>query len=478
MNMNDIDKVDVAIIGAGASGLMAAVAASAPASASGLMAAVAASAPAASNGAGASSSVSATAANAAIGANATTNANTAIGANAAADATVVLIERNDRPGRKLSITGKGRCNITNGAEKEQFMRNIPGNGKFLFSAFSKMSNLDIVAFFERLGVGVALERGGRYFTKSGSARDVTDALANKAVNQGVRIICNERVSSIRHTDLDALRDYRYKIALKNNRAVLSKSVIIATGGLAYPSTGSTGDGYKFAESFGHTIIPPRPSLVPLETVESWPCELSGLTLKNVTLKIYSPGGGIKLFSKLGEMLFTHFGISGPLVLSASRALLDRGFAGSSARIDLKPGLSDEMLRARIERDFELYGKKRMRNAMVDLLPKRLIPVLLNSAGIDPECRADTIGKAGIARLSEAMKGLALTISAARPASEAIITAGGVKTSEINPATMESKLSPGLFFCGEVIDVDAYTGGYNLSIAFATGHVAGKSAIRA
>jgi len=441
--------------------------------------------------------------------------------------TVIILERNERPGRKLSITGKGRCNITNNAEKEQFMRNIPGNGKFLFSAFSKLSNLDIVAFFEGNGVGVALERGGRYFTESGSAREVTEALVGISERQGVQIICGARVTSASveyvvyadddagkgkdavagicaaNADTDAhpgcnadgnptdgnptdinpakcnpviRQPYRFLLKYRNGQALRSRCIIIATGGVSYPATGSTGDGYRLAESFGHTVIQPRPSLVPLETAEGWRRELTGLSLKNVTLKMFSPDGR-KLFSKLGEMLFTHFGVSGPLVLSASRALLDHGFTGCIAKIDLKPGLSDEKLRARILRDFEMFSKKSLKNAMSELLPSRLIPVVIASAGFGTEQRADSIGKAGAAKLSEAMKGLAMTISAARPMSEAIITAGGVNVNEINPATMESKIVPGLFFCGEVIDVDAYTGGFNLSIAFATGHVAGQSAAK-
>ena len=399
-------------------------------------------------------------------------------ANAAAaqkPAGVVIFERNGRAGRKLSITGKGRCNITNNAEKEQFMRNIPGNGNFLFSAFSKMSNRDIVSFFERNGVGVTLERGDRFFTKSGSAREVTDMLVGMAEDRGVNIVFNARVASVKpaiSADADVLR--RFEIKLADGRIFFARSVILATGGITYPSTGSTGDGYRFAEGFGHSISQPRPSLVPLETVETWPYGLTGLSLKNVTLKLYSPDGG-KVFSKLGEMLFTHFGVSGPLVLSGSRALLDYGFKGCTAKIDLKPGLSDEKLRARIARDFQLYSKKSLRNAMADLLPARLIPVVIAEAGLVPETRADTVGKAGAAKLSEVLKGLKLTIKAPRPASEAIVTAGGVRTAEINPSTMESKLTPGLYFCGELIDVDAYTGGFNLSIAFATGHVAGTSA---
>ena len=439
---------------------------------------------------------------------------------------VTVFERNDRPGRKLSITGKGRCNITNSAEKEQFMRNIPGNGKFLFSAFSKMSNNDIVSFFNRVGVETTLERGGRYFTKSGSAREVTDKLVCAAESNGANILCGARVMSIRLTAPAAAATTapataatspagpaaanapaatapaattapataapashafvtvpadgagrRFALRLKDGRTAYANCVILATGGVTYPSTGSTGDGYKFAAAFGHTIIAPRPSLVPLETVEQWPSRLSGLTLKNVSLSLYSPGGK-KLFSKLGEMLFTHFGVSGPLVLSGSRALLDCGFAGCAAKIDLKPGLSDEKLRARIARDFEFYAKKQLANAMADLLPARLIPVVIEYAGLEPALRADRAGAAGVAKLSETLKNLPLSISAARPPDEAIVTAGGVRTDEINPAAMESKIVPDLYFCGELIDVDAYTGGFNLSIAFATGHVAGFSAAAA
>ena len=394
---------------------------------------------------------------------------------------VVLLERNDKPGRKLSLTGKGRCNITNNAEKEQFMLNIPGNGKFLFSALSRFSNRDIVAFFEQIGVGVTLERGGRYFAKSGVAREVSDSLARRVALNGATIRCGCRIVSVEKsphcvTDIRGGALYPFLLKTAEGREIYSRTVIVATGGISYPATGSTGDGYGFAERFGHTVIAPRPSLVPLETCETWPGDLAGLTLKNVTLRLFTRDGK-KVFSKLGEMLFTHFGISGPLVLSGSRALLECGFAGSEARIDLKPGLSDEKLQARINRDFALYSKKRLKNSMDDLLPSRLISVIIAEAGLDPETRTDCVGKAGIAKLSETMKGLKLKIKASRPASESIVTAGGVKTSEINPSSMESRLVPGLFFCGELIDVDAYTGGFNLTIAFSTGRLSGVSAAR-
>jgi len=325
---------------------------------------------------------------------------------------------------------------------------------------------------------------------------VTDTLIGVAERRGARIECGARVLSVApfgppnggaapqpqqpqppQAQQAQPQQAAFEVRLKNGRVICARIVILATGGVSYPATGSTGDGYRFAEGFGHTIVNPRPSLVPLETIETWPCELTGLSLKNVNLKFFSPDGK-KLFSKLGEMLFTHFGVSGPLVLSGSRALLDYGFSGCTARIDLKPGLSDEKLRARISRDMELFSKKSLKNAMTELLPARLIPVVINNAGLLPEQRADTIGKTGIAKLSETLKGLPLTIKSPRPMSEAIVTAGGVRIDEINPATMESKLAPGLYFCGEMIDVDAYTGGFNLSIAFATGHVAGASAAKA
>jgi predicted Rossmann fold flavoprotein len=387
---------------------------------------------------------------------------------------VAVFERNGVPGRKLSITGKGRCNITNSADRDNFLRNIPGNGKFLFSAFSFMPGDAIVEFIESLGVAVELERGGRYFTRSGSAKDVTAALVTCAKKRGAVIQCNSRVSSIER--MDGTRrgvDSRFILKFGNTPEVWARSVIISTGGISYPATGSTGDGYRFSESLGHTVIQPRPSLIPLETVEQWPRDMQGLTLKNVTLEFYSPEGK-KRFSKLGEMLFTHFGISGPLVLSGSRSLLDCGFSGSTARIDMKPGLTTEKLSARISRDFSMYEKKQLRNAMKDLLPESLIPVVVAQSGLDPESRAGTLGKRGVSQLTETIKGLRLTVAAARPAAEAIVTAGGVKTSEINPSTMESKIVDGLYFCGEIIDVDAYTGGFNLQIAFSTGFLAGST----
>ncbi|MDR1439890.1 MAG: NAD(P)/FAD-dependent oxidoreductase [Clostridiales bacterium] len=416
---------------------------------------------------------------------------------AASPVKVVVAERNDAVGRKLSITGKGRCNIANSADMQATMRNIPGNGKFLYSALHAMPNTGVTEFFGRLGVETVLERGGRYFTRSGDAGDVTRALRAQAAAAGAEILCGARVESVGLAAGDANPAMgngshggcgaRFALRLGGGCGadprgagrghagmILAKRVIIATGGLSYPATGSTGDGYRFAESLGHGVVAPQPSLVPLETAEEWPRSLSGLSLRNVGLRLFSPDGR-QLFKALGEMLFTHFGISGPMVLSGSRQLLACGFAGCAARIDLKPGLTHERLHDRIARDFDMYRKKRLRGAMADLMPRSLIPVVLGQAGMDPEEPAAAIGKSGKNKLAEAIKALGMTISGARPIGEAIVTAGGIATKELNPSTMESKLVGGLYFCGEVIDVDAYTGGFNLNIAFSTGCLAGRSA---
>jgi predicted Rossmann fold flavoprotein len=259
-----------------------------------------------------------------------------------------------------------------------------------------------------------------------------------------------------------------------NVSAFSKVLIIATGGMSYPLTGSTGDGYRFAESLGHSIIDPEPSLVPLETYETWPCAAAGLSLKNVTLKLLSPDRK-KVFEEMGEMLFTHFGISGPLVLSGSRHIMDYGFNGCHASIDLKPALSEEKLYARLTRDFEMYSRKILKNSLGDLLPSKLIPVIIGHSGIEENTPVNGIEKEKRMAIVKLLKNLELRIKRSRPIDEAIVTSGGVCVDEINPSTMESKISPGVYFCGEVLDVDAYTGGFNLSIAFATGRLAGISA---
>jgi predicted Rossmann fold flavoprotein len=400
----------------------------------------------------------------------------AAGCAAGAPLKVLLIEKNAVPGRKLSITGKGRCNLTNSADVAESVRNVPGNGKFLHTAFWTLPNAEIVAFFERLGVRTVLERGGRYFTQSGRAWDVTEALCAHAADAGADFLCHTGVAGVGRTG-SAGEAGGFCVRLRDGRQILAKAVVLATGGLSYPRTGSTGDGYRFAESLGHTVVRPRASLVPLETVEDWPRALAGLTLKNVVLRLWGPEGKC-CFEEMGELLFTHFGISGPLVLSGSRHLPEDGaggFAGCAAALDLKPALSHETLCNRITRDFTAYAKKSVPNALRALLPARLIPAAVALSGLEAGGTAAGVGKAGKERLAATLKNLRMASRAPRPVAEAIVTAGGVRTSEINPSTMESKLVKGLYFCGELMDVDAYTGGFNLSIAFATGCLAGRSA---
>ena len=403
----------------------------------------------------------------------------ASGLMAAANATggpfsVSVAERNATAGRKLAITGKGRCNVTNSANVEDSVRRTPGNGKFLYSAFSAMPNAAIAAYFEDLGVPLGLERGGRYFTRSGDAHDVAAALVRRAESRGARFLWNARVRRItRGTGGGSGR--RFTAWLADGRSLGADAVVLATGGMSYPATGSTGDGYALARAFGHGVTPPRPSLVPLETVEEWPRALAGLSLKNVALKLFGADGK-RLFAEQGEMLFTHFGVSGPIVLSGSRNLLGCGFEGCAGRIDMKPGLTPEKLEARIMRDLAANARKSLRNAVFGLLPSRMVPIALGIAGMDGAASASGVGRRGAARLASTLKGLPFTVAGARPIAEAIVTAGGVRTPEANPSTMESKLVPGLFFCGELLDVDAYTGGFNLSIAFATGALAAKGAI--
>ena len=425
----------------------------------------------------------------------------AAGAAAECGADVVLLERNASAGRKLAITGKGRCNLTNAADVQQMIRNVPGNGKFLYSALNKMKNSDIVDFFNGHGVETVLERGGRVFTKSGKAKDVAVALLNYAKANRARVMTGSYVREVCLTG----GEYRFRCDIGNdtdgagignsvisgaeistgegvkksagNRdcaAIHSRMLIIATGGISYPATGSTGDGYCFAAGLGHTIIPPLPSLVPIETFEDWPRKAAGLSLKNVTLKLLNPDKRI-VFEDMGEMLFTHFGISGPLVLSGSRHILEYGFGNCAAVIDLKPALSEEKLYNRLTRDFVMYSRKMLKNSLGDLLPTKLIPVIIGLSGIDGDTPVNGIDREKRRCLVRLLKNLELNVAGARPVAEAIVTSGGVSVSEINPSTMESRIVPGLYFCGEVMDVDAYTGGFNLSIAFATGRLAGTSA---
>ena len=403
------------------------------------------------------------------------------GATAAKNgAKVEIIDRNERAGRKLYLTGKGRCNITNSADRDTFLKNIPRNGRFLYSAFDAFFSNDILEILESEGVKVKLERGGRYFPESDKSSDVIRALVSYASKNGARLL---------------LGTYVQNVEKQGDKFVLTMSgmhggrreydrLIIAAGGLSYSSTGSTGDGYAFAEKLGHTVVPPKPSLIPFETEENWASELMGLSLKNVTLRAYAPEKAKNaeksakkqkpVYEELGEMLFTHFGVSGPLVLSASSYLADAP-EGARLEIDLKPGLNEDQLDARLLRDFEKYRHKQVRNAMVELLPSRLIETVLALSAVDPTKTIDELTREERRAIANTLKCLKLTVKRARPIEEAIITRGGVSVKEIDPRTMGSKLVDGLYFAGEVIDADACTGGFNLQIAWSTGAAAGEAA---
>lgn len=380
--------------------------------------------------------------------------------------TVVLVEKNKRLGRKLLITGKGRCNLTNITDREGLIANIPVNGKFLYSAFHRFSNRDLLAFFQEWGLPTKVERGGRVFPASDRAGDVLAALERFLAHSGVRIKTGGvAVAVVAETGRVC------GVKLDSGEFLAAGSVVIATGGCSYPQTGSTGDGYRLAAALGHTITPLKPALVPLEAATPWVREVAGLALKNVAIKVLTKAGKA-VYTDFGEMLFTHFGVSGPIVLSASTHLE----ANTAYRlvIDLKPALTPEQLDLRLQRDFAKYARKIFRNALGDLLPRALIPIIVSLAGIPPEKPVNQITRAERERLGAILKGLEVEITGLRPLTEAIVTAGGVAVREINPATMESKLVKGLYFAGEVIDVNAYTGGFNLQIAFSTGYLAGSS----
>lgn len=377
---------------------------------------------------------------------------------------VVLIEKNDFLGKKLRITGKGRCNITNIADIEEMMENIPTNSRFLYSALYSFTNYDIIDLLNSYGVPTKVERGGRVFPESDNAKDVVLALKKYALSGNAKLI-KENAQEI------LIEDGKVVGVKINSGIIEADSVIVATGGVSYPLTGSTGDGYKFAKAAGHTVVSPKASLVPLETKEKWPAELMGVSLKNVELTLYDEDK--KLYTDFGEMLFTHFGVSGPIVLSASCHL--KAAKNPRITIDLKPALDFAQLDKRILRDLDEAGKKHLQNSLDALLPKALIPVIIKIVGLEPHKEACNITKDERQGLARMLKALPLTVTKTRPVEEAIITSGGVKVSEINPSTMESKLVSGLYFAGEVIDVDAYTGGFNLQIAYSTGYLAGENA---
>ena len=373
-----------------------------------------------------------------------------------------VIERNDRPGKKLLITGKGRCNITNAADISDFIANVPVNSNFLYSAFYTFTNDDLIRLLNDNGLETKVERGQRVFPKSDRAADVVKTLMK--ITSCADFIYNTRVKSVLTEDACAVGVITY-----DNSEIYADRIIIATGGKSYSATGSTGDGYRLASAMGHTIIEPKPSLVPLETDEVY--DLMGLSLKNIGIKVRNKNGKI-IYEDFGEMVFTHFGVSGPVILSASSHI--RNADGHTLSIDLKPALSEKQLDARILRDFEEFSRKNFSNSLDELLPKKLIPVVVELSGIPPETKIHQITKAQRQALLDVIKNFTLHIKGMRPIDEAIITTGGVKVSEINPSTMESKLVKNLYFAGEVIDVDAYTGGFNLQIAFSTGFLAGNS----
>lgn len=408
-------------------------------------------------------------------------------AAAKSGAKVEIIDRNERAGRKLYLTGKGRCNITNAADRDEFLKNIPRNGRFLYSAFDAFFSDDILEILRSEGVPAKLERGGRYFPESDKSSDVIRALVSHASKCGARLLLGTYVQNIDYIEGENGAEGKFLLTMAGMHGGKREydRLIIAAGGLSYSSTGSTGDGYAFAQKLGHTIVEPKPSLIPFETEEAWAAELMGLSLKNVTLRAYKPeknteDSGKKakkqkpVYEELGEMLFTHFGVSGPLVLSASSYLADVP-EGARLEIDLKPGLTPEQLDARLLRDFEKYKHKQVNNAMVELLPSRLIDTVLMLAKVDPTRTIDELTREERNSIAETLKCMVLTVKRARPIEEAIITRGGVSIKEIDPRTMESKLMPKLYFAGEVIDADACTGGFNLQIAWSTGHVAGISA---
>lgn len=379
---------------------------------------------------------------------------------------VILLEKNDRLGKKILISGKGRCNITNDTDIEGLIENTPGNGNFLYSAFYTFSNMDLINFFNGLGLETKVERGGRVFPVSDSAKDVVAVLMRFLKENNVEIRTNSAVKNILTEDEKATG-----VELSDGTLLEADSIVLAVGGMSYPGTGSTGDGYEIVRKLGHIVTPLKPSLVPLITKEEWIKELQGLSLKNVEVT-FKNNKSKDIYSDFGEMLFTHFGVSGPVILSASRHLLSYDFKDIKLCLDLKPALTEEKLDERVQRDFDKFSRKQFKNSLEDLLPQKLIPVIIELSKIDQFKPVHQITKEERKRLVALLKNLEITIIGARPIKEAIVTAGGIKVSEINPSTMESKKISGLYFAGELIDVDAYTGGFNLTIAFSTGYLAG------
>ena len=380
---------------------------------------------------------------------------------------VTLLERNEKLGKKVYITGKGRCNVTNDCTTDEFMREVPRNPRFLFSALNFFSPQDMMALLEDNGCPVVVQRGRRVFPATEKASDVNRTLTRMLQQLGVRVVLNCRVKEILQFGGRAAG-----VILQDGSTLSADAVILATGGKSYPMTGSTGDGYAMAQAAGHTIVPVKGVLSAVETVESWPCQLQGLSLRNVTMTLKK--GKKTLYSELGEMLFTHFGISGPLTLTMS-CHLPEDLSEAAVTLNLKPGLTAQQLDARLQRDFEENSRKQLSNVMPGLLPGRLAEIFPGLCGVDGGKQCCQITRAERETLAGFMQALPLTLRRLAPLDEAIVTRGGAAVKEINPATMESKLLPGLFLAGEVIDVDAHTGGYNLQVAWSTGALAGQCA---
>lgn len=386
---------------------------------------------------------------------------------------VTILEGTDRVGRKLRITGKGRCNVTNTADLSELIANLPGNGPFLYSALNRFSNMDVMSFFEELGVPLKVERGGRVFPVSDQAADIVNALQQEMARLQVQIITRQKVTSIKIMDNKV-------IGVQTATSFYpATKVILTTGGASYPATGSDGSGYTIAEALGHTIVPLKPSLVPLVGQEPWLLDLAGLAPKNVAVSLWADEK--QLANDFGEMLFTHFGLSGPVILSLSKQACaywqKQPKTPLTVKIDWKPALDEAQLDARLLRDFTKYSRKQFQNALGDLLPKSLIPVVVLCSKIAPTKPVHQISRIERGRLLSLLKTFPVTVTGPRPLTEAIVTAGGVSVREIIPKTMASKLIDGLYFAGEVIDVDGYTGGYNLQAAFSTGYVAGMAAAK-
>lgn len=392
----------------------------------------------------------------------------AVSAGRAGDASVTVLERNSRPARKMMITGKGRCNVTNNCDLPSLIKNTVHSGKFMYSAFSAFGSADTVDFFENCGVPLKTERGNRVFPVSDKAVSIVDALVKEA-GKNANILC-ERVKSVKSANGRVTA-----VICESGRIIEADAVIIATGGVSYPLTGSSGDGHRMAEELGHTVTPLSPSLIDIVCHEGLCTRLSGLTLKNVTLSLFEEGKKKPLYKELGEMLFTHTGISGPLALSASAYIKNPDEKKYTVSIDLKPALDREALDKRILRDFSQKPNSDFINSLSELAPKSLIPVIVSLSGIDARKKVNQISHEERSALVRVFKEFPLTVTGLGNIEEAVVTSGGISTKEIDPSTMGSKLVKGLYFAGEIMDVDAFTGGFNLQIAFSSGYLAGKSA---